>query len=271
MGAERTGAVASLDDAPPSPPPRDLTRPVREAVANAVGSIVRPKIAKLCILTTGRTGSDLLVELLDAHPQLRCEKEVLGVPHRDARRFIRGRIAVARSRGAAAYGFKINSLNVRVASHRWTLPTLIAALAADGFRFVRLRRANLLRQAVSAMRAGQTREYHATAPVTTGAMHLDPLHAIYLMRTFEVYEDMLDGSTSGCTVLPISYEDDLEDEDARTDALSRIFRFIGLEPVASAPTRLQRTTPRALADAVANHEELTAILRGTRFERFLLD
>lgn len=269
MGPAQTVGTL-LADAPSSAPIRDLARPVKEAVANAAGSVVRPAIAKLCVLTTGRTGSDLLVELMDSHPRMRCEKEVLGEPHRDARRFIRGRVLVARLRGEAAYGFKINSLNLRVASRRWNLPTFIRALGEDGFRFVRLKRGNLLRQAISAMRAGETREYHATAPVGTGPITLDPLNVIYLIRNFEVYEDLIDANVQGFPNLLLTYEDDLDDQPAQQDALNRVFSFVGLEP-APVTSPLVKTTPRGLADAVANHEELAAVLRGTRYERFLFE
>ena len=247
-----------------------IVRAAKEGLANAAGTIVRPRIGKVCILTTGRTGSDLLVDLMDSHPRMRCEKEILGEPHRDARRFIRGRVLVARLRGEAVYGFKINSLNLRVASRRWNLPSFIKALGADGFRFVRLKRDNLLRQGISAMRAGETREYHVTAPIGTGPMQLDPLNVIYLIRNFEVYEDLIDANVQGFPTLLLTYEEDLEDGPAQQDALNRVFSFVGLEP-APVSSPLVKTTPRGLADAVANHEELAAALRGTRYERFLFD
>ncbi len=237
----------------------------------AAAALPTGNIGRLCILTTGRAGSELLVELLDSHPRMRCEGEILENPFRDPLRYIKGRVAVARLRKLDAYGFKINHLNARVGTYRTNLGALVEGLADSGFSFVRLRRANLLRQAISSMRAGATRRYHTRdAAPTTDAMHLDPVAVIHMMRSIESYEERIDGYVADIACVSLTYEDHLESAERRDETLGRLFALAGLEPVTATST-LQRTTPRGLADSVENHEELTDVLSRTRFACHLFD
>ena len=66
----------------------------------------------LCIATNGRAGSSLLVDLLDAHPQMRCHGEIFEDWHDFPYLLVRGRLRAARLRGLRAYGFKINTNNM---------------------------------------------------------------------------------------------------------------------------------------------------------------
>jgi hypothetical protein len=253
-----------------SPPERRSTW-LRDALVDVAGRLPAPGIRRICIVTNGRTGSELLVDLLDGHPRLRCEGEILGTPRRDPFRFVRGRTIVARVQRAHAYAFKINVTNLHLASRRWTMPTLIDALIADGFGIVRLRRRNLLRQAISTMRAGQTRTFHVTEVVGTRPLHLDPINVVHVMRLFESRDESLDSLLEKVDTVELAYEDDIEPEGRREAALARIFALAGLEPVAAPTSALKRTTPRSLADAVENHNEIRTMLTGTRYERHLFD
>ena len=244
---------------------------LRNTLVNAAGVLPRPKIGRLCILTNGRTGSELLVELLDSHPQMRCESEILRDPQRDALRFVRGRVHSAWRHGSKAYGFKFIVGHAASLGWRKDLSGFLTALREDGFVFVRLRRRNLLRQALSNMRARQALEWHTRTESDRGATHVDPVHLIYTMRNLEVLHDYLETALPPDTpLIDLVYEDDLQDEDRREKTLATLFTAVGLEPVPPTST-LRKQTPTALAAIVENLDEVAAALRTTRYAEHLED
>ncbi len=249
----------------------NTSRSFRNELVHLAGLLPAPRIARLCILTTGRAGSELLVGLLDGHPHMRCEGELLAIPRREPFRFLRGRTRVAWLQRLGAYAFKINAQNLALTSRRWTLPTYVRALIDDGFRIVRLRRTNLLRQALSTMRAGQTQTFHVREAMRAGALRIDPIEVIHVMRRFESRDEYLDDLLRNDDTLELTYEDDIECDDRRADTLARVFTLAGLEPVAALASPLRQTTPRRFADAVENHDEIRSLITGTRYERYLFD
>jgi len=225
----------------------------------------RGDIGRICIITTGRSGSELLVDLVDHHPRMRCEGEILANLTSDPVRYVRGRASLARLRNLDAYGFKFNILNQHLRV-RIDLREFIRRLTGDGFSFVHLRRANLLRQAVSSMRATVADDrFHRRFETNSPAIHIDVIGLITLMRRMETYEEHLVRCLGGSASLSLVYEDDLEPEDARQASVARVLALVGLEPVGASST-LRRTTPRALSDAVSNHDEIREVLSRTRYE-----
>ena len=240
---------------------------IRNGLVNAAGLLPRPKIGRLCILTNGRTGSELLVELLDGHPQMRCESEILREPQRDPLRFVRGRAHSAWRHGAKAYGFKFITGQASSLGWRRDLPGFLRALQADGFVFVRLSRRNLLRQAVSSVRARQVREWHVRTQDERGPSYIDPVQLIFTMRNLELLHEYLGTALPGAPI-DLVYESDLSEEDDRERTLATIFAAVGLEPAAPRST-LHKQTPTALADAISNLDEVAAALRTTRYAEHL--
>ena len=243
---------------------------VRSAVIHAAGLLPGPRIGRLCIFTSGRTGSELLVDLLDSHPRMRCEGEILRNPQGDAVRFVRGRVRVAAFRGNEAYGFKFITGQTWSLGRRMELRNFAEALSTDGFRHVRLRRRNLLRQALSQLRAGQTRRFHVRTDVAASALPIDPVQLIYTMCSMELNDMYLDRQLEGRDPVELVYEDHLESEAARGPALARLFELAGLDPLPPS-TDLRKQTPASLTDAIANYDEVATALRATRYARYLDD
>ena len=243
---------------------------VRNTLVNAAGLLPSPSIGRLCILTNGRTGSELLVELLDSHPDMRCESEILREPQRDPVRFVRGRVHSAWRHRAKAYGFKFITGQASSLGWRRDLPGFLNALEAHGFVFVRLRRRNLLRQAVSSIRARQVREWHVRTADERDASYIDPAHLIYTMRTLEMLHEYLETALPGTKLIDLVYEDDIGDEHNRERTLATLFSAVGLAPIAPRST-LRKQTPTELADAISNLDEVVSAVRTTRYAEYLVD
>ena len=91
------------------------------------------------IVSIGRSGSELLVSLLDSHPKIRCESEILFMRRVFPTGFLLQRSVTARLTGAHAYGFKLLTHHAGLQDHADPAGYL-RRLHARGFRFIVLER-----------------------------------------------------------------------------------------------------------------------------------
>ena len=234
----------------------------------AAGSRKGDRIAKFCLYCTGRTGSELLLELLRSHPAVVCDSEILAGVHPTTRLLLRGKASQAARAGAEAYGFKLVNEHLRWVHPAGDWEGCIEQMTADGFRFIRLRRRNLLRQALSHLRAEASGVYRGHHRVPAEPLHIDPLDLIFKTRHLEVWEEVSDGLLEHADTLDLWYEDDLHDPNGRADTMSRLFKWIGVQPDAGTPV-LIAPPPSDLGAQIANLDEVRRHLAGTRFESML--
>jgi LPS sulfotransferase NodH len=228
----------------------------------------RPTFVILC---TGRVGSELLVSLLDSHPDIRCWSELFskgtdapdeGFVHSEEDDPIRYFSELAADCDASSLGFKLPRSSIE------------AHAAALGFlddaelRVIRLTRENLLAQVVSAalaFKSGFWRQRGGEEAYAAETHHVDPVRCKRALANLEAREQELDRLAGGHPVMRLTYEQLVGGSE-----LEAVQRFCGVAPRAlSSPHRKLRTLP--LREAIENWDELSAELRGTRFERYLAD
>jgi hypothetical protein len=224
--------------------------------------------ARFVIVTPGRAGSELLTDLLNSHPEIICEAEIL----RDRRvlpeRFIEGRAAKAGLRGAKAYGFKIHCghFGYQVLRER---TQYLSRLSAAGVHLIFLRRGDYLAQAISSTIAART-QWHVRRQDGTEfrPLDIDPVEVLMMAYLFEESDHYLAAMLAGLPHLTLTYEDDLADPAAQQATADRISARLGLAP---APTKSEhvRFTPPRLAQAITNFDAVAELVRPTRFRRFL--
>jgi len=134
---------------------------------------------------------------------------------------------------------------------------------------IRLSRENLLAQVVSAalaLKSGFWRQRGGGDEAYAVETHrVDPARCRSALANLEERELELDRIADGHPVLRLTYE-----QLTGGSELDAVQRFCGVEPrVLSSPHRKLRRRP--LPEAIENWDELSAELRGTRFERFLVD
>jgi LPS sulfotransferase NodH len=234
--------------------------------------LARPFVAparRFVILTTGRTGSELLVSLLDSHPQIMCDGELLGTRRAYPGQLIESRTALAGLRGVQAYGFKL--LRDHLLAHNIADPAgYLRRLVTRGFQVIVLERRDLLAQAVSYVRASGQGRYHFTAADRPAfePERVDPMEVIAFMFSIEHAMGFARSTLAEVPHLTFYYEDDLADSCRQQATVERVCEYIGI-PHAPVRSDLVRITPPALADQVLNFEELTRALAGTRYECWL--
>ncbi len=243
-------------------------RPLLAGVRAYAGAPLFPWAApshRFVIVTTPRTGSQLLVELLNSHPDIRCDGEILERPPRAPGRYMRSR-AVQAGVGSQAYGFKLMAHQVMF--HPGFYPSLegfIDELRAGGFELIVLRRQGQLDQALSFLAATQI-GYHPREGdgVRLDRLAVDAATLLYVLVMLEQQVAALERAVSGIPHLALTYEDDLRDPAGHQATIDRLCGWIG---VRQAPVKsdLVRPAPDGLAGRVADPALVAAALRATRF------
>lgn len=225
---------------------------------------------RFLIFSQSRSGSTLLVDLLNSHPKVHCDKEIYLQPVPFPSLY---RKALERRSNKPVYGFKthIHQLYYKLGV---TDPALfLAELHRDGYRFLFLRRENLVRQVMSdqlRQAGGQTHYRKGEKDVELARLVVDPaeiLEKLQQRHDFWIEAETLLADLPHHTVY---YERDLSDPADHQRTMDAVFGFLGLEPV-SVETELVRINTRPLRDSIENYDELAAALRDTPFAAMLDD
>jgi LPS sulfotransferase NodH len=218
-------------------------------------------------MTTGRTGSELLVSLLSSHPQIWCESEILSVRRILPAQMLLLRSARARRRGRA-YGFKLLEHHARLQNPEHPF-AYVRSFHDRGFKIIFLERRDWLLQAISSIRAIDTQyHYHRRDGARFEAIHVDPVAILSALWLIEQGVTALRCALTGVPTLKLFYEDDLETEEQQAQTVGRICTYLGLPP-APVHTELVKLTPRSAAQQLANFDQVAALISGTQYARFL--
>ncbi len=220
------------------------------------------------ILTTGRTGSELLVELLDSHPQIVCDSEILGNRRLLPNQFTGRRAALAGLRGAQSYGFKL--VRDHLIIQDLGDPALyLRTMIERGIAVILLERRDLLRQALSHVRA--TRDgyhYRRNDNVAFSPTRVDPVQVLATMYAVEDGVAFTRQVLTGSPHMYLTYEDDLADPGSHQLTADRVCEYLGV-PAHPVHSDLVKITPRDPRELVDNFDEIAAVLSQTRYSGFL--
>lgn len=242
--------------------------------ATGPGQRIRPLIStaafrlmaaepRFVIVTTGRTGSELLVSLLDSHPRIVCDSEILSIPRAYPRRLVLRRSARARARGCA-YGFKLVAEHARLQGPH-DRSAFLRGFAERGFRIILVERRDLLQQVVSSVRGIETGHHHRQQDKGEfSPMRVDPVAVLCSLAWFEDAVNFVRSALAGLPRLELSYENDLLEPEQQQRTADRVCNYLGLTP-APVKTDLVKLAPRAVADQLENFGEVVSLLSQTRF------
>jgi LPS sulfotransferase NodH len=241
------------------------------------GLLPRQDLSKSFILfAQGRTGSTLLGSLLNSHPEIVFEDEILNI---DAHRrpflfpylYALGRKKMS---GASCYGYHVKIYQLSK-DHRIDPKRYMHKARADGWKIIYLKRQNLLRHALSSIRAESTRTYFhyvqkKADPRNKGAMHVQPDDLIRRMEERETYLAQENDVLSGLKTYNVTYELDLITPERQQATCQGVFTYLGLDAGdVKVSTYLERINQGSLPDLISNYEEIVSYLYGTRFSRFI--
>lgn len=239
-----------------------------EAYAPSFLSPWRTPPCRFVILTTGRTGSELLRQLLDSHPGIVCDGELLRVTPRLPYRYVESAAVRAFPSATEAYGWK--ALGAHLTDCLGTgAVRFLERLHEDGYRFVLLERRDYLQQAMSWYRV-QTEPFHFRKgeDVRFVPAVVDPQVLLRATAENEEAARSVREMLGGLPRLTLTYEDDLLDEADRAKTLDRVCDHLGISRGEMA-SDLVRVTPRRTRDMLSNWDEVAAAFRGTRWARLV--
>jgi len=214
---------------------------------------------RFLILAQSRSGTQLLRALLDSHPAITCEGELL---HHDLQytnyRLRRELLRVypdgffqRRAECAPVYGFNLMFYHLRFPA------ATLRRLANRGWRVIHLMREDLLDIALSYLVAERTGVWHRKGEGEMPSFRLRiPVQDLEIeLRKRKRWRSKELGLVSGLSHLPLRYERDLADSSRWQQTCDRVFQMLGLD-TAPVHSSLLRTDPRALDQIIENHPEL---------------
>lgn len=224
---------------------------------------------RFVIYTQGRTGSVLLVSLLNQHPHIRCYGELFH-PN-NWRGPLRSRLFPIFRRYPILYlqaraipvrrltvGFKLLYAQ-SIATNRplWKLYN-------SGWRVIYLQRRNLLERTLSACMLRITGISHRSTPINENEqivpVSIEPalFERIWHKTCQAEHEDQ--PLLAQIPHLTLTYEDDLAQSSRWQPTADRVFAYLGL-PSAPVSSGQQKTYSRPYAELISNYESLVEIAR----------
>ncbi len=228
----------------------------------------REEKRKFIIFGQGRTGSTLLVDLLNSSPSVYCDEELFFYKMHSPARYVEGKSRLCK---APVYGFKAKIY--QLSDVQETDPALfMRRLHRNGWTIIHIERENLLRHSLSAVLAEQRQLYQAKDEIDLRGQrekeHVPVELLIGEMQQRERFRRQEAAVLQDLPHIPISYEADLADSEKQQRSLNRIFEALGV-PSVEVYTNLRRINSKALHDDVANYDELVSALDSNGYEKYL--
>ena len=225
---------------------------------------------KFVLYTRGRSGSELLLDLLRHHSDVACDGEILGAPVRSPWLWVRAHAARAARSGAGTYGFKVLYNDLTGPQQMSDPAGFLRRLHDDGYKIVTLERRNLLRHAVSWLQSREQQTHYRSEAERASyrPVAIEPEAAIAVMYIGEQDAQQQEATVTDLPHLALTYEESLEDPSTHQATVDQVFAFLGLssEPV---KTTLVRSSPRRLSDSLENYADIAALVGQTRFAKYL--
>lgn len=192
--------------------------------AASLAPVRRPE--RFVIFGQGRSGSTLLVDLLDSHRDLYCDEELLHHTMRWPEAYVDGKSLFSRAR---VYGYKVKPSQI-VEQQGKEVRTFIEAQVAQGWRVLHLQRSSVCRQTMSGLVARERQSYHRTDEQEKRSVVL-PVDIFFdrlegRLRYSEIEADALEGVEA----LVVNYDRDLARSDGHEATASRVFEWLELPP-----------------------------------------
>ncbi len=232
--------------------------------------IVRPKripSTKFVIFGYGRSGSNLLVDLLNSHPYIYCNYELWGKKVFFPKLYIKCCEALTRE---DVYGFKLLSSHFEIQGVDNPLEYMME-LNNKGYKIISIKRRNILRQALSVLYAVNRKKFHhkrIEGVQEKKWMNVDMDKLLTELRFIDRLNELEEQILKELPYLRLFYEDDLIDGTKHQITVDKISDFLGITN-ARVKTDLVKTTPDDLSDFVENLDDLKGFIGQTKYSGYL--
>jgi LPS sulfotransferase NodH len=248
---------------------------------------------KFIILTHGRAGSTFLQQLLDSHPSVECHDEIFNVSNTNVNSFynfcrrhyptlcyffLREKLANSLLNFPLAFLFRryINQIsNVdNTVGFRLVYDQLLYYrplrnwVTKNKIPVIHLHRVNLLKAAVSLLKAQESGVYVATSRSTMKPqkINLSPQWILSTLDTLVKQKSKCENIIRNSPILSLAYENFFEDQPL---AVAEIIKFLGIKDPSFKKPDVVKLNPEKMIDFLENYEEVKQALVGTRWEKYV--
>jgi len=231
--------------------------------------VKRNKI-KFIIFGQSRSGSTLLLELLNSHPDINCEGELFN----KFKLYIKTPLLLKfftrypfpyinyrmKKSMAPLYGFKLFFFQVHFPDK------CLKQLADRGWKFIHVRRENILDQSLSNIIALETNYWHRRKDEINPnqAINIPPKRLLRVLKTRSNWRKRELNMMAPYDHVTVIYEKDLQNADQWQETAAKVYNYLGLNPV-QVKTDLRPTDTRPYTERIENYVELMSMLKTSEF------
>jgi hypothetical protein len=232
---------------------------------------------KFVIYTRGRTGSTVLTDLLNCHPDIFCDVEIFNFLYSRDRVFFPGSYINSCSKKAAlhkksVYGFKVKIAQLRIEHKYKNYHRILEDLHKDGWKFIHLIRKNYLRHKISNLLSFESNIYHIRENDETNKIKIKADCDILMasIKYGEEIEKTEEENLKDIPSLKLIYERDLLDNSRHQETADRIFSYLGLK-THKVKSQYKRVSPPDLRDTIINYDEVYNYFKNTEYFDLLIN
>ncbi len=237
-------------------------------------SIAYPE-KKFVIYTRGRTGSTVLSDLLNCHPDIFCDVEIFNFIYSNSKvafplKYIKSCSKRADLNGKSVYGFKVKIAQLRIEHGYKNYDKILFKLYEEGWKFIHLKRENHIKHKLSNILAAETNIYHIKESDFQSDKKIN-VDCELLMASIKFSEEIETTEEENLRSIPhlkLIYEKDISDNSKHQETANKVFRFLGLKehPV---KTEFKKVLPQDLKSILNNYDEVYNYFKGTKYSEFL--
>jgi len=222
---------------------------------------------RFVIYMQGRSGSSFFCDLLDQHPQVRCNTELFNSKCINPLRFLRG-ISHYYGKKYRVWGFKVKNYQL----DRQSLPvkSFLETLSKEKYKIICLTRKNSFKMSLSmwvAYKRGE--QYHNTGEVKERKKVTVTTEEV--MRVMEQNEEIrreMKESLENIDALELVYEEDLEQPGKAAASCQKVFHLLGVDPM-EVQSKFKKVSTGRLSDDLENAEEIYEFIKNSKYAHFL--
>lgn len=231
--------------------------------------------SKFVIYTRGRTGSTVLSDLLNCHPEIFCDVEIFNFLYSKSKvQFPYLYISSCSKRASAykrtVYGFRVKKAQLKYEHKYKYYREIFPRLHKEGWKFIHLKRLNFLKHTISNLILAETKVAHIrngeTLPIKKIKVDCNTL--LENIKYSEEVERAEENNLNGIPNLKIIYENDILDNTKHQNTANKVFSFLGLKPH-KVNTQYKRIVSENLQDVILNYDEVYEFFKDTEYLKYL--
>ena len=230
---------------------------------------------KFVIYTRGRTGSTVLSDLLNCHPEIFCDVEIFNFLYSKnivsyPGLYIRSCSKRAAINKKSTYGFKVKIAQLRYEHKYSSYEKILSDLNSDGWKFVYLKRDNFLRHKLSNIMSAQSQIFHImnSDSIKTPKIRIDCNSLLEGIKFAEEVERTEKENLRNIPHLVLTYESDIIDNSKHQETADKVFSYLNLKS-STVSTNYKRIIPDNLEDTILNYDEVINFFKDTEYSKYL--